>query len=123
MDVGRAGKFSISRRSVLLVGALFTFLLVSLFWNIRQSRHIEQDRLRSLAREQEAADRAKAAADQNQARLNKNADWAASDARVQQLYREIDGLSQINEHILTQRPRQGGAPEKISHVLDTDDKP
>jgi hypothetical protein len=121
MNVGGARKFRISTRSLMLIVGLFAFLMASLFWNIRQYRLIEQERQQALAAEREKAARVKAEeAEQNQARIKKNADWASSDARVQQLYREIDSLTRVNEHVLAQPLPGQNTPEKTSAVVVID---
>ena len=58
-----------------------------------------------MAAQRKAAALAKEEAEQAAARMKKKAEWAASDARVQQLYREIDNFSQINERLLSQTAR------------------
>ncbi len=97
-----------------LMAATFVMILVgSVSWNIRQQRVIEHQRQRDQAAEREAAEIAAA-------RQRKNAEWAASDARLQQLYAEIDSLSRINDRILSdprppRKPRSDSRdPEQIA---------
>jgi hypothetical protein len=117
------GKFRVSTRSLMVIIPAVTLLAASLTWNVRQYVLIEQLRLRELAAKREETARAAAEARQAEARLKKNAEWAASDARVQQLYREIDGLSQISERVFaepTRRRRNSG--DAVGHV-ETDARP
>ncbi len=92
MDVAGARKFHVSSRSLVMIIPLVALLVASVFWNFRQHRLIEQEHI--AAQREEAARAA--------ARMKKNAEWAASDARVQQLYREINNFSQINERLLAE---------------------
>ena len=100
MDVTGARKFRVSSRSLMLIIPMFTLLVASGIWNLRQHRLIEQQRLRVAAAEQEETARVAAEAVRVEARTKKNAEWAASDRRVKQLYREIDDLSRMSEQVL-----------------------
>ncbi len=53
--------------------------------------------------------------------MKKNSEWAASDARVQQLYREISNLSEINERLISQPERS--ASRKIDDPSEPDSSP
>ena len=99
MEIG-ARMFRISSRSAVVIVGLSTILVVSGFWNCRQYQLIEHLRSRERAAQEAEAHRAKAETERAEARRKTKAEWAASDARLQQLYREINTLSQINEHIL-----------------------
>jgi hypothetical protein len=109
MDVG-AMKFRVPNRTLWVIIPLVTLLVASGIGNIRQYRIIERLRARELAMQQETAARVQAEAEREKARLKKKADWAASDARVQQLYQEIDTLSQISEHTLAQPVQHQATP-------------
>jgi hypothetical protein len=102
MDVPGARKFHGSGRWLALITPLVILLTASVFWNLRQHRLIEQ---KHLAAQREEAARIKEETERAAARMKKNAEWAASDARVQQLYREIASFSQINERLLSELPR------------------
>ena len=106
MNVQGAWKLWVSRQLRKLILALSAILTASLVWNIRQYTLIQRQHQRIAAFEQEEAARANAKADQQAARIRKNAEWAAADARVQQLYREIDSLSRINAHLVEKPPAQ-----------------
>jgi uncharacterized membrane protein (DUF106 family) len=118
MDVAGARKFHISRRSLVMVIPLITLLMTSVFWNLRQHQLIEQKR---IAAQQEEAARTREEAERATARMKKNAEWAASDARVQQLYREISNLSEINEQLVSE-PRRS-TPTKIENKVEAGDSP
>jgi uncharacterized membrane protein (DUF106 family) len=118
MKVAGARKFHMSSRPRVLIVLLITLLMASAFWNLYQHRLIEQDRI-TVRRKEDA--RAKEEANREAARRKKNAEWAASDARVQQLYQEINNLSQINERLLSQPP--GSMSKKINDLGDANGLP
>jgi hypothetical protein len=118
MNVTGARKFHVSSRSLALTIPLVTLLAASVFWNLHQHRKIEQ---KHLAVQREEAARAREENERVAARLKKNAEWAASDARVQQLYREIESFSQINERLLSETQRS--EPRKIDSPTEADDLP
>ena len=113
MDVAGARKFRVSSRSLALIVPLVTLLATSIFWNLRQHRLIEQEH---LADQRAEAARAKEEAERTAARMRKNTAWAASDARLQRLYREINNLSQINERLVSE-PQQS-MPRKIENPVE-----
>ena len=117
MGVAEARKFRISSRSLAAIIPLVTLLATSIFWNLRQHRLLEQ---KHIADQREEATRAKAEAERTAARMKKNAEWAASDARVQQLYREINNLSQFNERLVSE---PGETPRKIDSAGKDDGSP
>jgi hypothetical protein len=102
MGTAGTGKFRLSSRLWTLVIPLVSLLAISVCWNLRQSQLIANERERSLAvlKSKEAA-RARKEAEEAEAQTKRKAKWAASDARLQELYREIDSLSHINEQVLT----------------------
>ena len=81
MDIEGARKFRVSNRSLTLIIPLVTLLVASVFWNIRQHRLIEQQRLRAIGLQREEAARPGRKPSGQEARMKKNAEWAASDAR------------------------------------------
>ena len=58
-----------------------------------------------------------------QARREKKAEEAAANERMQQLYREIDNLSQISDRLLTQPMRQPKSPSTINGLEAADGLP
>ncbi len=104
MDLSGTRKFRLSKRSLTVIIPLVTLLVVSVFWNLRQSQLIAKEQARVRAAQQAETARLKEEADRVEARGQRNAKWAGSDARVQQLYREIDSLTRLNEQVLT-RPQ------------------
>jgi uncharacterized membrane protein (DUF106 family) len=118
MNVAGAWKFHVSSRLRALIIPLVILLMASVFWNLYQHRVIEQDRTATQQKEIAAVQKE---AERAEARRKKNAEWAASDARVQQLYREINNLSEINERLLSQPQRS--APKKTNDLGDIDGLP
>ena len=116
MEVG-ARMFLNSSRSAMAIVGLSTILALSGLWNCRQYQVIEHLRSRERAAQEGEARRANAEAGRAEAQRKKKAEWAASDARLQQLYREINTLSQINEHISQEPvPRRPAVHE--DHLAD-----
>lgn len=97
----KMARFRLSNQSWVLVIPLVFVLIVSACWNLRQSQLIAKDRLQITAAQRETQTRAEEAAEQVEALKKKNAKWANSDARLQELYREIDTLSRLNERVLS----------------------
>lgn len=119
MDLEGTRRFQLSTRLLALIIPLITLLVVSIVWNLRQSQLIAQERERVKVAQRREADRLKAEADREESRRQKNAKWAASDARVQQLYREIDTLSRLNEQVLSRPKEKRSAPAKIDNPAAT----
>ena len=88
-------------------------------WNLRQSQRIAQEQERVKVAQRKEAARLKEEANRVEARRQRNAKWAASDARVQQLYREIDTLSRLNEQVLSRPKEKRSAPAKIDNPAAT----
>jgi len=113
MEVGGARKFVVSNRSLMLVIPLFALLLVSAIWNVRQYRLAEQQRLQAVAAAREArAEAARAEVEAERAKLKTKAADAATSARVDQLYREINNLTRMNEQVLLRDRNLQGTPVK-----------
>jgi Tfp pilus assembly protein PilX len=112
MNIKKTRKFRVSNQSLALIITLVTLLVVSIFWNLHQQRLIKQEHLQAVAVQRAEAARVSEQAVQDEARAKRNAAWAASDARVQQLYREINSLSQINEQLLAPTDQQRITPAK-----------
>ena len=115
MNAG-ARKVRVSSRSLRVIIPVLALLVASGFWNVRQYRLLERQRLRD-----QAAQRAEAA--RAEALRKKNAEWAASDTRLQQLYREIDTLTRMNEQILADPVIKQTGPIKGEGNQEPDDVP
>jgi hypothetical protein len=98
-DVGNR-KQGIPSQPLVLIILLCALLLGLGIWNIRQSWVIKQQRQR-LAAPIQSASTVKIDADvwAEQAK-RRQADAAETDARVSQLYREIDNLTRMSEQIM-----------------------
>jgi hypothetical protein len=104
MDAGKARKLMASNWSSVLISVLCVLLLVSVVWNFRQYRLAEVRRLQVVAMERDMSERAARAQVQvTKARSKRKA--AATDVRVDQLYREIENLSRISEQIMLRSHR------------------
>ena len=106
-------KFRLSNRSWLVMVALLSVLAISICWNLYQSRLIAEEHKRILVTESAVATHARVEAERAEARQKRNAKWAASDARLQELYREIDTLSRVNERVLS---RSQATPKPMAAV-------
>ena len=116
MDARGAGKFWIANRLWILIITLFLLLTVSVCWNVRQNRLIAKARQRTLAAEDMEITHARERAE---ALKKKNAKWAGSDARLQELYREIDTLSRLNEQVLSYPKARLKKPVTIDNPAET----
>ena len=123
MDVQEARKFFVRHWSSVLVILLVILVVISLTWNVRQFRLIKRERERTIATERAKAERDAAEAARTQARREKKADEAAANQRMQQLYREIDNLSQISDRLLTEPVRQPKVPSKVDSLERADGPP
>jgi Tfp pilus assembly protein PilX len=123
MDVQEARKFFVRHWSSVLVILLAILVVVSLTWNVRQYRLIKRERERTIAMEHVKAERQAAEAARTQARREKKADEAAANQRMQQLYREIDNLSQISDRLLTEPVRQPKVPSTVDNLEGADGSP
>ena len=103
----------------MLIIPLCTLLLASAIWNIRHYRLAEQQCLQVVAAEREArAEATRAEVEAKRAKLKKQA-AAATDARVDQLYQEINNLTRMSEQFLlrNQSPRGTLAKKDGSGVI------
>jgi flagellar biosynthesis/type III secretory pathway M-ring protein FliF/YscJ len=116
MDVQEARKFFVRHWSSVLVILLVILVVISLTWNVRQYRLIKRERERTIATERAKAEREAAEAARTQTRREKKADEAAANQRMQQLYREIDNLSQISDRLLTEPVRQPKVPSTVDSL-------
>jgi hypothetical protein len=113
MDVLRARRFRAVGRSLVLIFPLLILLVVSGTWNVWQYRHMEYVRQRMLVTEREKAKETISEEARIQAGRAKAAENAAANARMQQLYREIDNLSQMNERLLAEPIQQPASETTI----------
>ena len=123
MDVQEARKFFVRHWSSVLVILLVILVVISLTWNVRQYRLIKRERELTIATERAKAERDAAEAARTQARREKKADEAAANQRMQQLYREIDNLSQISDRLLTEPVRQPKVPSTVDSLEGADGPP
>jgi hypothetical protein len=120
MDVPRARRFRIVGRSSVLIFLLLILLVVSVVWNVWQYRLIEHARQRMLVTAREKAKQDATEEARIQARRAKEAENAAANERMQQLYREVDNLTQMSERLLAQ-PVQQPPSQRISNSPETAD--
>ena len=100
MKVGGAWKLAVSKRSLLLVIPLCVLLLASMVGNVRQYHRTERQRQRAVAAERKAAAKtAHTEAEVERAKLKRQSALASS-ARIDQLYQEINNLTQMSERVL-----------------------
>jgi hypothetical protein len=123
MDVRGAWRFRVASRSLVQIIPLLVLLVLSLIWNVRQYRLIEYERQRALTTEREKAKQDAAEVARAQARRQKKAEEATANQRMQQLYRELDNLSQISDRLLTQPVRQPKSPSAVDGLEAGDGPP
>ena len=119
MDIEGTRKFSLSKRSLALTVSLITLLGMSVFWNLQQRRLIAAERQRLMIVQNKETVRANEEAEQAAARKRRNAKWAGSDARLQQLYQEIDTLSRLNEQVVAQPQPKRSTPPAMDNPAAT----
>jgi hypothetical protein len=119
MDSEGTRKFHLSRRSLALILSLTSLLVMSVFWNFHQRRLIASEHERLMAVQSKETARANEEAEQAAARKKRNAKWAGSDARLQQLYREIDTLSRLNDQVVAQPEPKRKTPPAIDNPAAT----
>jgi hypothetical protein len=93
--------------------------VMSVFWNLHQRRLITLERQRLMAIQLKETARVNEEAEQAAARKKRNAKWAGSDARLQQLYREIDTLSRLNEQVVAQPQPKRSTPPAMDNPAAT----
>jgi hypothetical protein len=123
MDVRGAWRFRVASRSLVQIIPLLVLLVLSLIWNVRQYRLIEYERQRALTTEREKAKQDAAEVARAQARRQKKAEEATANQRMQQLYRELDNLSQISDRLLTQPVQQPKSPSAVDGLEAGDGPP
>ena len=111
MDGRRAWKFVAANRSLMIVIPMSALLLASLSWNVWQHR-LDRDRREQAKAKERSATAAVALAREyaDRAQLKRQARDAESDARLQQLYQEINNLTRVSERILLPNEPSGRAP-------------
>jgi len=97
----KIGRFRLSNQSWALITPLVVLLALSVSWNLRQSQLITEKHSRIAMAQREEQTHAQEEAKRTEVLKKKNAKWASSDARLQELYREIDTLSHLNERVLS----------------------
>jgi hypothetical protein len=105
MNLKRAWQLCAANRSPQLVILLAILLLASIGWNVWHYQFEQEQRV--LAKEVERARKAAAALAKEEAAradLDRRARYARSDARIQQLYDEINHLSRVSERVLLPNP-------------------
>jgi hypothetical protein len=113
MVLNRARQLCALNRSLFLVIPLSILLLASFGWNVwryqldqdqrAQAKHAERTKKAAAALANEEAERAQ---------LRRKARYAQSDARIQQLYNEINHLTEVSEKTLLPNPAIGNAPDR-----------
>jgi uncharacterized protein HemX len=118
MDERKGQNIGVSNRSQILIIILGTLLLASLSWNAWQYRAAEQHR-KAMAAEQIATAQVEEAKLEAEQRRLKRARDAKNDERIQQLDREIDSLTRINEQLQMPRRVSTSAPPKTDDLEQT----
>jgi hypothetical protein len=122
MDLKRAWSLFAASRSLRFLIPMSVLLLVSIGWNVWHYR-LDQER-RVQAKEAERASKAAAMLVREQAELaesRRRARDAKSDARVQELYDEINQLTRLSERVLlpdrVTRATPSGASSSQDHAV------
>lgn len=123
MNVQGIWKFAVARQSILLVVTLLSLLVISLMWNVRQYQVIDDERRHKIATERQKAALDVADAAPIQAQRLKQAKEAAANKRMEELYHEIDNLSQLSSQLLAQPKREPTSPADLSSLEAPDDAP
>jgi type II secretory pathway pseudopilin PulG len=105
-----------SRISLAIIGTLLVLLAASAFGNFQQYRRNGRLAARLAVLNQQEEERAAAEAQRVAARKQKRSEHATSDARMQELYDEIDSLSRISDRLL-------GDVERTDDVATTAEAP
>jgi hypothetical protein len=102
MDALRARRLPVTSRSLMLIIPILILLVLSVIWNVWQYRLVKQARQLALATEREKAQQVATEAAHIEAWRKKKAEDAAALQRTQQLYREIENLSQLSDQLSDQ---------------------
>ena len=101
MDRNRAPRLCAANRSLLALIPVSILLVISLGWNIWHHRLDHEERTRASEREHaEKAVAALAREEADLAKLKRRKKAAKSDARIQELYKEIDHLTRVSEKVI-----------------------
>jgi hypothetical protein len=106
MDALRARRFPVTSRSLMLIIPILILLVLSVIWNVWQYRLVKQAQQLALATERAKAQQVATEAAHIEARRKKKAEDAAALQRTQQLYREIENLSQLSDQLYAQPVQQ-----------------
>jgi hypothetical protein len=110
-----------SSRSSIVITVLSTLLLASLIGNIQQYSLLEHYCLHIATEERpETVQAACAQTEQGNAQKTKKLNDSVADRRLQQLYREIDNLSRMNEQILAEPLNPRRMPPNTAGMNETD---
>jgi hypothetical protein len=123
MDVWAVQKIFGTSQSFKLTILLLSLLVVSLVCNAWQYRLIKDERQHRIAIEIKKAECDTVEAEQTQVRREKKAKEIAANERMQQLYREIENLTELSGRLLIQPISQPTSPNVISSLDVTDDSP
>jgi hypothetical protein len=124
MDAGRAWKFVAANRSLMIVIPIFALLLASVSWNVWQYGLDRDRRAQTQAKERSAkATVALAKEYVDRAKLKRQARDAESNARIQQLYQEINNLTRTSERIVLPIETTQSAPATTGGAEKTADIP
>ena len=123
MDVPTARRFRVIGRSLVLSFPLLILLVVSVTWNVWQYQHMKYVHERMLVTEREKTKETTSEEARTQAHRAKEAENAAANERMQQLYREIDNLSQMNERLLAEPIQQPASQSTIDSPEAADAPP
>jgi hypothetical protein len=111
MEDAKVRRLNGLNRSLILVIPLGGLLLASGIWNVRQYRLVERQRMKEAAMAEEARVAAiRAEAVDKQVKLAKKAADTEADARVSQLYQEINALTRMSEQLMLRDPSLPGTP-------------
>jgi hypothetical protein len=107
MDFGGSQKLGAVNRSLLLVVPLSALLLAFIGWNVCHYRLDQEHRTDVLSEERASkATVALAKEESDRANLKKRSRDAESNARIQQLYEEINNLTRVGEGVLLPKNAQ-----------------
>jgi hypothetical protein len=118
MDVARAWKLAISIRKSAYIVPMGILLLLSVTGNVWLYRMAQGHRLQPTITEQAAGGGAKAATDAERLRLRRKAEAAATNARIQRLYDEINFLTRTSEQVML-RQASSRLPVKQDKLTET----
>jgi hypothetical protein len=123
MNIWGLRKFDRLCQSSVRTILLLSVLAISLLCNAWQYRLIKAERGQTIVAERMKAERDAAEADERRLRRVKQTKESAATERLQQLYREIENLSEMNGRLLAEPLPQPTSPNVISSLKATDGQP